>query len=236
MKLDSLNLDVVTEQAVLQAIETAVVDYFNVHDCIVNLKTHQACVLFNPYRHKQWIQRFNGDDLSDTTSVPVSIPLERLPIKIIRAAQPLLEELIAEHNTIEDFLKFRSRRGEVVEGTVTESDGDHCKVSLVGGTAILHKREAVQSESYTLGKSFLFLIKQVHLCPDRVEISLSRRSRKIPEFVLTERFPKYQFTCFRRIPGDKSWIKTTAPRYHWGRFVKRDIRKALAGEYLQFHN
>ena len=232
----SLDLNEVTERAVLQAIETAVVDYFNVNDCIVDLKTNQACVLFNPNRHKRWIQKYNGHTPYSTSGIPVLIPLERLPKKIIRSAQPLLEQLITENHTAETYFKFMSRRGRVVEGTVAESFLDHHKISLVGAVAILKRRDAIQSESYVTGKPFLFAINRVQFYQGRVGIFLSRRSRKIPEHLLTEQFPKYRFTCFRRIPGGKFFIKTTAPRYRWGRFYKKEIRKALAGDYLKFYN
>lgn len=243
MTLDPLNLNEVTERAVLQAIETAVIDYFKVRDCIVDLETKSACILFDPFTHHKWIKRFNDatkDNMAaippGAREIPLSIPLERLPVRIIREAQTLLSQILAQHDIVEAYLKFRSRRGEVVEGTVTETGDSHCKVSLVGGTAVLHQRDAIQSETYALGKSLLFLIKQVRLHQYHLEISLSRRSRKIPEYVLKEQFPIYKFHCYRRIPGAKSWIKTTAPRYRWGRFIGKKIHKALAGEHLQFHN
>jgi hypothetical protein len=233
----------VTERAVLQAIETAVIDYFKVRDCIVDLETKSVCILFDQFTHRKWIKRFNGaaeDNMSatppGTSEVPLSIPLEHLPVRIIREAQTLLSKLLAQFDIVETYLKFRSLRGRIVEGTITETSRSHCKVSIIGGTAVLHTRDKIKSETYALGKSLLFLIKQVRLHPDHLEISLSRRSRKIPEYVLKEQFPRYAFLCYRRIPGEKSWIKTTAPRYRWGRFFGQKIRKALAGEHLQFHN
>ena len=77
MKLQSINLNENTERAAYQAIETAVIEYFQVKDCIVNLDTHSACILFDPVVHQKWIARFNGNTESySSKNIPVSIPLE----------------------------------------------------------------------------------------------------------------------------------------------------------------
>lgn len=124
MKLDPLNLNEVTERAVLQAIETAVIDYFKVRDCIVDLETNRACILFDPFTHHKWIKRFNGATKNnmvatppDAREVPLSIPLERLPVRIIRGAQTLLSQILAQHDIVEAYLKFRSMRGKIIEGS-----------------------------------------------------------------------------------------------------------------------
>jgi hypothetical protein len=168
--------------------------------------------------------------------IPVSIPLEQLPIKIIKAAQPLLERNLAQYNAIESYIKFRSLQGQVIEGTISGVSGSNLKVSLKGGTATLCQRDAIKSEQYILGETNLFLIKRVRLNIENVQILFSRRSRRIPEYVLTSKFPKYKYHCYRRIPGAKSWIKTTAPRYRWGLFLSKKIRQSLAWEYLQFYS
>ena len=237
MKLQSINLNENAERAVYQAIETAAIDYFQVKDCIVDLDTHSACILFDPVVHQKWISRFNSHArYHGLKDIPVSIPLEQLPIKIIKAAQPLLERNLGQYNAIESYIKFRSLQGKIVEGTISEASGSNFKISLKGGTATLCQRDAVKSEQYILGETNLFLIKRVRLDIDTVQILLSRRSRKIPEYVLTSKFPKYKFHCYRRIPGAKSWIKTTAPRYRWGLFLSKKIRQSLAWEYLQFYS
>ena len=243
MTLNPTQMNEATERAVLQAIETAVIDYFKVRGCIVDLEANDVCILFDPFTHHKWIKRYSkatrikmADALSDTKEIPLSIPLEQLPARIIREAQSLLSQILTQYDLVETYLKFRSSRGKIIEGTITEKNSSHYKVSIIGGTAMLHPRDAIKSEPYALGKSLLFLIKQVQLHPYHVEISLSRRSRKIPEYILKKHFPRYAFHCYRRIPGAKSWIKTTAPRYRWGRFFGQEIRKILAGEYLQFHN
>jgi len=237
MKLQSINLNENAERAVYQAIETAAIDYFQVKYCIVDLDTHSACILFDPVVHQKWISRFNSHTkYHGLKDIPVSIPLEQLPIKIIKAAQPLLERNLGQYNAIESYIKFRSLQGQVVEGTISEVSGSNFKISLKGGTATLCQRDAVKSEQYILGETNLFLIKRVRLDIDTVQIFLSRRSRKIPEYVLTSKFPKYKFHCYRRIPGAKSWIKTTAPRYRWGLFLSKKIRQSLAWEYLQFYS
>jgi hypothetical protein len=237
MKPQSIDLNKNAECAAHQAIEIAVMDYFQVKDCIVDLDTNSACILFDPVVHQKWISRFNGHarhhGLKD---IPVSIPLNQLPIKIIKSAQPLLEKNLAQYNAIESYIKFRLLQGKVVEGTISEVSGLNIKVSLKGGTATLCQRDAIKSEQYILGETNLFLIKRVRLDIDAVQILLSRRSKKIPEYVLSSKFPKFKFHCYRRIPGTKSWIKTTAPRYRWGLFLSKEIRQSLGWEYLQFHS
>ena len=237
MKLQSINLNENTERAAYNAIETAVIDYFQVKDCIVDLDTNSVCILFDPVVHQKWISRFNNHArYHGLKDIPVTIPLEQLPRKIIKSAQPILERNLAQYNAIESYIKFRSLQGKVIEGTISEVSGSNLKVSLKGGTATLFQRDAIKSEQYILGETNLFLIKRVRLNIDNVQILLSRRSRKIPEYVLTRKFPKYEFHCYRRLPGVKSWIKTTAPRYRWGLFLTKEIRHSLAWEYLQFYS
>ncbi len=231
MKLQSINLNENTERAAYQAIETAVIEYFQVKDCIVNLDTHSACILFDPVVHQKWIARFNGKTESySSKNIPVSIPLKRLPKKIIKSAQPILERILAQHDALETYLKWRALEREVVRGAITEEFRSHFKVSLKGGVAIFDRRDAIKTEQYMLGETYLFLIKRVRMHMDNVYIHLSRRSKKIPEHLLKHKFPKYDFKCYRRIPGAKSWIKTTAPRYKWGLLISKEIRKTLAWE------
>jgi hypothetical protein len=236
MKPLSINLNENAEHAAYQAIETAVMDYFQVKDCIVDLDTNSACILFDPVVHQKWISRFNGharhNGLKD---IPVSIPLDQLPREIIKSAQPILEQILGQHDALETYLKWRVREREVVKGTITEFRS-HFKVSLKGAVAIFDRRDGVRTEQYVLGETYLFQIKQVRMHMDNVYIHLSRRSKKIPEQLLKHKFPKYDFKCYRRIPGTKSWIKTTAPRYRWGLFLSKEIRQSLGWEYLQFHS
>jgi hypothetical protein len=237
MKLQSINLNENTERAAYQAIETAVIEYFQVKDCIVNLDTHSACILFDPVVHQKWIARFNGNTESySSKNIPVSIPLKRLPKKIIKSAQPILERILAQHDALETYLKWRALEREVVWGTMTEEFRSHFKVSLKGAVAIFDRRDGIKTEQYVLGETYLFLIKRVRMHLDNVYIHLSRRSKKIPEQLLKHKFPKYDFKCYRRIPGAQSWIKTTAPRYKWGLLLSKEIRKTLAWEHLQFYN
>ena len=225
------------ERAAYQAIETAVIDYFQVNDCIINLDTNSACILFDPVIHQKWISRFNNHArYHGLKDIPVTIPLEQLPRKIIKYAQPILERNLEQHDALELYNKFRSLQGKVIEGTISEVSRSNLKVSLKGGTAILCQKDAIKSEQYILGETNPFLIKRVRLNIDNVQIFLSRRSRKIPEYVLTRKFSNYKFHCYRRLPGVKSWIRTTAPRYRWGLFLNKEIRQSLAREYLQFYS
>jgi len=237
MKLQSINLNENTERAAYQAIETAVIEYFQVKDCIVNLDTHSACILFDPVVHQKWIARFNGNtDSYSSKNIPITIPLNRLPKKIIRSAQPILEGILGQHDALETYLKWRALEREVVRGTITEEFRSHFKVSLKGGVAIFDRRDGIKTEQYVLGETYLFLINRVRMHMDNVYIHLSRRSKKIPEQFLKHKFPKYDFKCYRRIPGSKSWIKTTAPRHKWGLLISKEIRKTLAWEYLQYYD
>lgn len=237
MKQPSIHLNEIAERAAYQAIEAAIIEYFQVKNCIVNFDTNSACILFSPYDHQKWIERFNGKSESyGPTEIPITIPLNRLPKKIIKSAQPILERILAQHDALETYLKWRARERGVVMGTITEEFRSHFKVSLKGGVAIFDRRDGIKTEQYALGETYLFLIKRVRMHMDNVYIHLSRRSKKIPEQFLKHKFPKYDFKCYRRIPGAKSWIKTTAPRYKWGLLISKEIRKTLAWEYLQFYD
>lgn len=236
MQQPSIHLNEIEERAAHQAIETAVIEYFQVRDCIVNLDTHSVCVLFDPIAHKKWIARFNGHaEPNGSKDIPLSIPLEQLPPQIKQLARPILERLMAEQEALASYLKWKPRERKIVPGTITEMSQTHFKISLKGATGILNHRDAIKSERYTLGTTCLFHIKRVRIEGENVRIHLSRRSKTLPEYVLTSNFPKYKFHCYRRLPGIKSWIRTTAPSYRWGLFLSKDIRQSLAGEYLQFY-
>jgi hypothetical protein len=237
MKLQSINLNENTERAAYQAIETAVIEYFQVKDCIVNLDTHSACILFDPVVHQKWIARLYGNtETYSSKNIPITIPLNRLPKKIIKSAQPILEQILGQHDALETYLKWRARERGIARGTITEEFRSHFKVSLKGAVAIFDRKDGIKTEQYVLGETYLFQIKRVRMHMDNVYIHLSRRSKKIPEQLLKHKFPKYDFKCYRRIPGTKSWIKTTAPRYKWGLLISKEIRKTLAWEYLQFYD
>ena len=236
MEQPSIHLNEITERAAYQAIEAAIIEYFQVSDCIVNLDTQSACILFDPAVHQKWIARFNGHvDSHSSKDMPLSIPLEQLPPQIKHMARPILERILAGQEALESYLKWKPLERKVVPGTITEMLQAHFKISLKGATGILNGRDGIKSENYTLGETLLFHVKQVRMEGDNVQIHLSRRSKKLPEFVLTSKFPKYKFRCYRRLPGVKSWIRTTAPRYRWGWFLSKEIRQSLAGEYLQFY-
>jgi len=225
----------VTERAAHQAIEIAVMDYFKVKACIVDLEAKNACILFNSVSHQKWIQQFNGVGLSqDLKEIPINIPLGRLPRKISKTAQPILENLLAQQRHSETYREFRRLQGRVVQGTIAEERSTGFAVSLKGGVGNLHHRDCIERDSYDLASSHLFKVKRVRRQGDTMHISLTRRAKAIPKHVLCSKFPQYKFHCYRRIPGAESWIKTTAPRFRWGLFMAKDIRRALAWEYLHF--
>ncbi len=237
MEQSSIDLNEIAEGAAYQAIETAIIRYFQVRDCIVDFDTQSACVLFDPVVHQKWIERFNGQlDSGGSRDVPISIPLKRLPPQIKHMARPVLENLMAGQEMLESYRIWKPLERTIVPGTISEAHHTHFKISLKGETGILDTRDGIKGEEYSLGKAHLFHVKRVRMDGQKVRIHLSRRSRRLPEFVLSSKFPKYRFTCYRRLPGIKSWIRTTAPRYRWGLFLSKEIRQPLAGEYLQFYS
>jgi hypothetical protein len=237
MEQSPINLNEIAEGAAYQAIETAIIQYFQVRDCIVNFDTQIACILFDPVVHRKWISRFNGHfDFCDSKDIPISVPLRRLPPQIKQMTRPILERLMAGQESLESYLKWKPLERKIVPGTITEAHHAHYKISLKGETGTLDARDAIKRENYSLGKTHLFHVKRVRMNGDNVRIHLSRRSKRLPEFVLASQFPKYRFKCYRRLPGIKSWIRTTAPRFRWGLFLSKDIRQSLAGEYLQFYS
>ncbi len=236
MEQTSIQLNEMAERAAYQAIETAIIEYFQVSDCIVNLDTQSACILFDPVVHLKWIARFNGHvESCGSKDMPLSIPLEKLPPQIKQLARPILERFLAEQDALESYLKWKPLERNVVPGTITEMRQTHLMISLKGATGILNRRDGIKSERYTLGETHIFHVKRVRLEGENVRIHLSRRSKRLPEYVLTSKFPRYKFKCYRRLPGIKSWIRTTAPRYRWGWFLSKEIRQSLADEYLQFY-
>jgi hypothetical protein len=236
MDQPSIHLNEVAERAAYQAIESAIIEYFQVSDCIVNLDTQSACILFDPAVHQKWIARFNGHvESCGSKDMPLSIPLKQLPHQIKILARPILERFLTEQDVLESYIKWKTLERKVVPGAITEMHQSHFKISLKGATGILNIRDGIKSERYTLGETHLFHVKRVGMGRENVVIHLSRRSKKLPEFVLTSKFPRYKFRCYRRLPGVKSWIRTTAPRYRWGWFLSKEIRQSLAGEYLQFY-
>jgi len=237
MEQSPINLNEIAEGAAYQAIETAIIQYFQVRDCIVNFDTQSACILFDPVIHRKWISRFNGHcDSCNSKDIPTSVPLRLLPPQIKQMTRPILERLMAGQESLESYLKWKPLERKIVPGTVTEVHHAHYKISLKGATGTLNTRDAIKRENYSLGKSHLFHVKRVRMDGENVRIHLSRRSKRLPEFVLSSQFPKYRFKCYRRLPGIKSWIRTTAPRFRWGLFFSKEIRQSLAGEHLQFYS
>ncbi len=231
----SKHLNETAERVAYQAVEAAIIEYFQVRDCIVNFDTQCACILFDPFVHKKWIGRFNGHvDTFGSTEIPLSVPLKLLPPQIRQMTRPILEHLMAGQEVLASYLKWKPLERKIVPGTFTEEHQNHYKISLKGETGILNHRDGIKSENYSLGETHLFHVKRVRMGNEHVRIHLSRRSKTIQEYVLTREFPKYKFKCYRRLPGIKSWIRTTAPRYRWGLFLSKEIRKSLAWEYLQF--
>ena len=175
MQQPSIHLNEIEERAAYQAIETAVIEYFQLRDCIVNLDTHCVCVLFDPVAHHKWIARFNGHaELDGSKDIPLSIPLEQLPPQIKQLARPILERLMAEQEALASYLKWKPLERKIVPGTITEMSQTHFKISLKGGTGILNHRDGIKKEPYTLGATHLFHIKRVRMEGENVRIRLLR--------------------------------------------------------------
>lgn len=237
MTPNPLHINTAAEQAAYEAIETAIINYFQVNACIVNLDTQQACIVFNTRDHQKWIARYNGhSSIHGALEIPLTIPLDRLPKAIRHSARPILNAILTRQEVLEVYRKWKPLVGKIVPGTITETTQAHFKISLKGATGIMAHRDAIKCESNELATSQLFHVNRVRLAADKVQIFLSRRSKTIPEYVLRQKFPKYKFHCYRRIPGAKAWIRTTAPRFRWGALLSKEIRTHLAGEYLQFFN
>jgi hypothetical protein len=230
-------LDALSERAAQMSIEEAIRRYYRVTDCIADIETNSACILFNPYRHKRWIDAFGKEEDFDTAlDVALTVPLTALSKKVIALAQPLLNRMLDQNDALTSYEKWKTRERRVLEGMVTGINETALTISFKGGVGTCEKREWIAKENYTLGETHYFKVKRVTLKEGGIHITLSRRSKRIPEYVLESLFPRYEFTCYRRIPGIRSWIKTTASKRKWGLFTTKEIRRHMAFEHLQFEN
>lgn len=178
--------------------------------------------------------------------VPVDIPFESVPKRIINMIRSIITECIInahEINKYQEFKQFVRGKKQIVEGVIVyDSDPHVLEVDVNGTTCYFPRRYWINSEKeilYKIGKTAMFQITSVTKGNGKLHcyVTLSRRTKELPQILLKANYPTANFICQRRIPGKISWIKTNGiisdPNL---KEAVKFVNKELSGEYINISN
>lgn len=226
------------------ATERACRRYFRTNRCEVDMLNKGVNIEFVLPRDKAAIETLKTTygveyDAYDVM-VPVFLPLNNLPKRIISMTRRDLPAAINAVKEINKYNEWRPRRDKIVEGVVTYDTGkDHIEIDVNGTTCILHKRYMIKEEAsflYKKGKTAVYHVIKVKFGRNDTfcKIMLSRRTLVLPQLLLKSNLPMYDFKCIKRYPGKISWVESNAPfRDKNVKEALKNVRKELSGEKIQ---
>lgn len=242
-KYDGCSTETLME-GVRLATESACRRYFRTSRCYVDMHHKGVTVEFVLPNDKAAIESIKAQygveyDEYDIM-VPVFMPLNNLPKRIINMTRNDLVRAINAVKEKEIYNKWRNKRNTLVEGVVSYDTGnDFIEVNVDGTTCILQKRYMIKQEAkylYKIGKTAYFHVIKVQFGKKDTccKIMLSRRSLIFPQHLLKTILPMYRFKCVKRYPGNISWIETTAP-FKDKNVIKaiKEVSKELSGEIIK---
>lgn len=124
----------------------------------------------------------------------------------------------------------------LVRGKIEDFTNEYASIKIGDRYGVLLKPDYVPKEIkfYTKGIQLVFFVKI--FSKSTQSIILSRASKSLPELLLKEMFPEYQFKSIKRIIGVKSVIKTTLPATLVPDIKNelRSVRGELFHEFIEF--
>lgn len=164
----------------------------------------------------------------------VEFDLSKFPPDFIRLTKNCFAETLADYHAIDCYEDRVKRLNTVIDGEIISIDnktieiiyGDNKKASMPR-----HLQVPSEYEIYKKKTTMKFLIADIILNPYAVIVS--RCSKKLPEKLLKEKLPWFEFVCDKRYIGHKSIIRTNAPFDSNFRKIRTDISLELNNEILE---
>lgn len=219
------------------AIEEAVQRYYKVSACYVNTEDKTVEIVFRTPQNNTILKIINpAKPYTDKDIVPIRLHFSELPKGVLEIARPILNHRLAEMKRREEYNRLKRLRNRITEGVILEKRHHIVDVEINQKTARLEKRYWIQKEveNYRPGNILTFHVHSVKIEDDDVSVYLSRRSKLLPQLMLKSFLPLFRFHCYRRYPGEKSWIITNAPVKSKNVIEVRDaVSSELSGEILE---
>ncbi|RMG61222.1 MAG: hypothetical protein D6713_00850 [Deltaproteobacteria bacterium] len=158
----------------------------------------------------------------------VPVPL-RLEGGARRRFRWLLNRVLSELETERLYRKWKREKGRAVMGAVMGPmpGGRGVYVDLGDAVGELEKQRMVPGESYTPGRVMVFLVAAVKLRLEtggRLEVVLSRNSRRLAEALIEQSCPGVKVEVVRRVAGRRCVVVSGSPL---SRKVMADVSRLL---------
>ncbi len=144
----------------------------------------------------------------------VPVPL-RLEGGAKRRFRWLLNRNLAELETERLYRKWKREKGRAVMGAVMgPGPGGSVYVDLSDAVGVLEKHRMVPGEDYTPGRVMVFYVAAVRLrlkTNGRLEVILSRNSRRLAEAVLRRAVPGMKVEVVKRVAGRRCVVVSGSP-------------------------
>lgn len=228
------------KRALALSIETAMRHFFQASDCLVDMDSMTANIVFRMPQHRRVIERLDlAAEVLDHDILPVTFSLASLPEPVQKTARPLFIRILERMKAEDEYVIWKNQVGQVIEGVIRKRYADCVQVDLNGATGTLKRCAWVFSEEpiYRTGNVMHFYISSVKHRLSGITIALSRSSKKLPALLLKSYLPMHRFVCSRRFIGQKSIIYTDAPcRDKDIVRIREKVRRELNGEILEMRS
>ncbi|MBN2251639.1 MAG: hypothetical protein JW724_06170 [Candidatus Altiarchaeota archaeon] len=229
----------VAETALEFTVRDVLCDYFNVHECDVDVDVgSKTATLFFEVPQKMELEEAEAIDpaINFCDSLPVTLDFASLPGSVVKGCKLLFPRVLDEMKALETYKLWASRVHTAVEGVIVDvaENGSWVEVDLSGQAGIMRREEWIPKEAgrYRKGRVFFFYVLQATLKKGIVQVFLSRRSINLPAAILEQRVPWMKFFCRKRIAGHKSWVHKGSME-QLPRKTLYDVEQDLGGERIE---